>query len=104
MIVGNIATLRPLFLRVFRLGSENSSHSHPNGTPKAFGTDRSHPYRSFGPDHELETVVGRSTRIQGGDGRSSVSSDGASEKQILGRGGNPANRIVVSKEVEITRS
>lgn len=89
MIVGNIATLRPLFLRVFRLGSESSSNPHSNATPRAFGTDRSHPYRSFGPEHELDTVVGRSTRIQGGDGRSSLSSDGASEKQILGKGGNP---------------
>jgi hypothetical protein len=104
MIVGNIATLRPLFLRVFHLGTEGSSYPRSNATPLGLGgPDRSHPYRSFGPVYELETVASRSTKIKGRDGRSSPSSDSASEKEILGKAGN-ANRILVSKQVKIIRS
>ncbi|KAL1591514.1 hypothetical protein SLS60_011906 [Paraconiothyrium brasiliense] len=104
MIVGNISTLRPLFLRVFNLGTEGSSNPRSNATPQVLGgADRSHPYRSFGLDHELETVAGASTHIRGGDGRSSLSSDGASEKEILAKGGN-TNGIVVSRQVEINIS
>lgn len=104
MIVGNIATLRPLFLRVFRLGTEGSSDPRSNLTPRVRGgLDRSHPYRSFGPAHEMDAMAGRSTQVRGGDGRGSLSSDGASEKEILSKPGN-SNGIIVSRQVEITHS
>lgn len=114
MLVGNIATLRPLFRHLLNLGSEDSTPAHTKGTPGNSGIpNRSHPYKSFDHDYELGTVVGKgdnrlSTQIHGGQpGRSSASSDNESEKQILKKSGNrffQNKGIVVSQQVEISRS
>jgi hypothetical protein len=109
MIVGNIATLRPLFRRILHLGTEESDPSNSKGTPSGFSNvKRAHPYKPFDidEDHELAGVSGRGkgtlleTQIHGGrDGRSSLSSDSESQKHILDN-----KHIVVSQQVEISRS
>ncbi|KAF1955477.1 hypothetical protein CC80DRAFT_549159 [Byssothecium circinans] len=111
MIVGNIATLRPLFRRVLKLDSSSPSGPHSNGTPRGpNNANRSHPYKSFDPEHELGTVVGngRTTDIRGGEqthvgGRDSLGSDNESQKEILA--GEGKNRgIFVSKQVDVSRT
>ncbi|KAF2635850.1 hypothetical protein P280DRAFT_553421 [Massarina eburnea CBS 473.64] len=116
MIVGNIATLRPLFRRVLHLDSSSSTDPHSNVTPRVLNNaNLSHPYRSLDRDHELGVVVGvgagQTTRIRGGQtagggGRDSPSgSDNESQKEILGSSSNGKGRgILVSKQVDISRS
>ena len=109
MLVGNIATLRPLFQRMLHLGSEDASH-RSGATPKILsGAKLSHPYKSFDQEHELGGVgVGvkrddnvMSTQIYGGETRGSTESEGGSQRGIL-EGGK--QRIFVSQQVEISRS
>jgi hypothetical protein len=121
MIVGNIATLRPLFRRVLRLGADSQESSSKNTPGNAHsGPIRSHPYKPFDHEHELGAVGGAmrkdnaniniETRIRGGayTGRESLSSDNESQRQILGgerNGGFYRSKgILVSQEVEIRRS
>ncbi|PSN73325.1 hypothetical protein BS50DRAFT_653796 [Corynespora cassiicola Philippines] len=118
MIVGNIATLRPLFRRTLKLGSDDSAKAHSDGTPVGSGMrNRSHPYKPFDTDFELGTVPDNngddplSTQGHGGRlGRNSTSSDNESQKQILEKTQDRSQvrystkGIVVSKQVEITRS
>jgi hypothetical protein len=115
MIVGNIATLRPLFRTLLHLGSDESAPALSKSTPGGSGIPRhSHPYEPFDHDYELGTAVGKndnvvSTRIHGGEGgRESMSSDNESQKRILdpGEKGKRLSRnkgIVVSKQVETSR-
>ena len=114
MLVGNIATLRPLFQRMLNLGSSGSEQPYSDELPRGISNgNRSHPYQSFDPELELGTVIDPkdeqmpAVRIRGG--RSSVSSDCESQKQILEKGDEalpmPRNKdgIVVSQHVEVTR-
>ncbi|KAF2792979.1 hypothetical protein K505DRAFT_306634 [Melanomma pulvis-pyrius CBS 109.77] len=115
MIVGNIATLRPLFRGMLNLGSDNSVQELSKGTPAGSGhPNRPHPYRSFDHDFELGTVVDKkvdnlvSTQIHGGqNGRNSISSDNESQKHILEKSDGRFSRnngIVVSQQVDISHS
>ncbi|KAF1947727.1 hypothetical protein EJ02DRAFT_449209 [Clathrospora elynae] len=112
MLVGNIATLRPLFRHALNLGSEDSglagSKYIPGGT---VDPSRAHPYKSFDHDYELGTVVPNqegnvlSTQIKGG--RSSESSDNESQKQILEKCDKyhpESKEIVVINQVDINVS
>ena len=116
MIVGNIATLRPLFRRALKL--DGSAPSGPSGPPDSAPgisnkSGQSHPYKSFDQDHdhELGNVLGggRTNDIVGGrhvpgGGRDSLTgSDNDSQKEILG-GGSKDRGIMVSKHVEVSRS
>lgn len=105
MIVGNIATLRPLFLRVFKLGTEFSSGSRSHTTPRAFGrSERSQIHDTF-DDHELGNVSSNAARTKSDD--ISVLSDSASEKGILHKSRSSVGNgkgILVSKQIEISRS
>ncbi|KAF2651340.1 hypothetical protein K491DRAFT_607097 [Lophiostoma macrostomum CBS 122681] len=113
MIVGNIATLRPLFRTMLNLGSDESAQALSKGMPGGSGIPKhSHPYKSFDGDYELNTVVGKDvnvtpTRIHGGEnGRGSISSDNESQKRILdtGKKGKRMSRnreMDVSQQVEI---
>jgi hypothetical protein len=119
MMVGNIATLRPLFRHLLHLGSEDSSspaQSHSKGISGGSALPKlSHPYKTFGHDYELGTVLGKGeegvleTQIRGGDGRrGSLDSDSESQKRILDtdnkhRRYSRSQGIVVSQQVEITR-
>jgi hypothetical protein len=113
MLVGNIATLRPLFQRMLRLGSSGSQQPHSGGTPHGPSNGgRSHRYKPF--DHELElgTIADNkdgvipSIQVRGGHG--SVSSDTESQKEILEKNdrflSNNKDSIVVSRQVEVSRS
>jgi hypothetical protein len=113
MLVGNIATLRPLFQRLLHLGSSGSHQPHSGGTPHGLSNgERSHRYKPF--DHELElgTVTDNKDRhvpsIQVHAGRGSVSSDSESQKEILEKNdrflSNNKDSIVVSRHVEVSRS
>jgi hypothetical protein len=115
MIVGNIATLRPLFQRMLRLGSDHSAEIPSKGTPGAASNpNRSHPYKSFDQDYELGVIASKngdnsmSTQIRGGQlSRDSLSSDNESQKQILGMSNDGYDRnkdIIVSHGVEISHS
>ncbi|KNG49338.1 hypothetical protein DDE82_008422 [Stemphylium lycopersici] len=114
MLVGNIATLRPLFQRMLNLGSSGSEQPYSDESPRGISNgNRSHPYQSFDPELELGTVIDPkddqmpAVRIRGG--RSSAWSDCESQKQILEKGDEalPMSRnrdeIVVSQHVEVTR-
>ncbi|KAF2846667.1 hypothetical protein T440DRAFT_541093 [Plenodomus tracheiphilus IPT5] len=114
MLVGNIATLRPLFQRMLRLGSEGSAQGRSNGTPgDSSAPVRTHPYKPFDPDYELGILDDNktdhiSTQIHGGrNRRESVFSDSESQTQILEKSdGLPSRKrgIVVSQQVEISHS
>jgi hypothetical protein len=111
MLVGNIATLRPLFQRLLHLGSSGSQQPHSGETPHGLSNDggRSHRYKPF--DHELElgTIAdnkdGHMPSIQVRGGRDSVSSDSESQKEMLGKNdrflNNNKDSIVVSRHVEV---
>ncbi|KAH9870913.1 hypothetical protein J1614_006485 [Plenodomus biglobosus] len=113
MIVGNIATLRPLFKRMLNLGSDSSAQGRPNGTPgDGSAPRRMHPYKPFDHDYELDVRVDSrgnhvSTQIHGGQGeRESIASETESQKHILEKSGSlPSSKrgIVVSQQVEINR-
>lgn len=114
MIVGNIATLRPLFQRFLRLGSDNSHASRfaPGGS-SGLGKHQ-HPYKSFDTAHEMGLVKGEAkataeTDIHGtiGKGTASSESDGESQKRILDQPGRrkvAKGGIIVSKQIDIHRS
>jgi hypothetical protein len=113
MLVGNIATLRPLFQRLLHLGSSGSQQPHSGGTPHGISGDggRSHRYKPFDHEVELGTIVdnkdGHIPSIQVRGGRSSVSSDSESQKEILEKNHRFLNSnkdsIVVSRHVEVSR-
>ncbi|KAL1799703.1 hypothetical protein ACET3X_000045 [Alternaria dauci] len=114
MLVGNIATLRPLFQRILHLGSGSSQQPHSGGTPQGISGDggRSHRYKPF--DHELElgTIADNkdphspSFQVRGGR-KNSVFSDSESQKEILEKNhrflNNNKDSIVVSRHVEVSR-
>ncbi|KAF3013689.1 hypothetical protein E8E14_001495 [Neopestalotiopsis sp. 37M] len=115
MFVGNLSTLRPLFRRVLGLGG-SSGQTAPSGmTPNGLPSKATHPYRSFDPGYEMGTMhsikekpsMATSTQIVGND-RSSLSSDGESQKHIM-EGGSAAaggsfgaGGIVVSRQIDIS--
>ncbi|KAI5371997.1 hypothetical protein J4E82_009299 [Alternaria postmessia] len=113
MLVGNIATLRPLFQRLLHLGSSGSQQPHSGGTPHGISGDggRSHRYKPFDHEVELGTIAdnkdGVIPSIQVRGGRSSVSSDSESQKEILEKNdrfvNNNKDSIVVSRHVEVSR-
>ncbi|RYP48653.1 hypothetical protein DL768_005497 [Monosporascus sp. mg162] len=119
LIVGCVATLKPLFRNVFRL---SGSDSYP--TPQPFGGGGSRygfprgnsrrAYTEFGPESEYELGSGgknsknyrcgdmiTSTRIHGGGSGDGASSDSESQKEILKPNTIPGT-IAVSREVHIT--
>lgn len=115
MFVGNLSTLRPLFRRVLGLGG-SSGQTAPSGmTPNGLPSKNTHPYRSFDPGYEMGTMhsikekpsLATSTQIVGND-RSSISSDGESQKHIMeggpssGPGSYGAGGIVVSRQIDIS--
>ncbi|KAI4927831.1 hypothetical protein J4E85_006343 [Alternaria conjuncta] len=111
MLVGNIATLRPLFQRLLHLGS-SGSHQPRSGTPHGVSNpDRSHRYKPFDTELELGTVADNQDThmpaIKVHAGRVSVSSDSESQKEILEKNdrfvNNNKDSIVVSRHVEISR-
>jgi hypothetical protein len=113
MIVSNIATLRPLFRKVFRLGESDSASkpkkssgsSHPG---YGFPNNSRRTYNDVERGYEMDLTSGSekyhhgkvSTQVRGG----SVSSDSESQKQILDdtRTPPPAG-IVVSRQVNVQR-
>ncbi|RYP07109.1 hypothetical protein DL764_002741 [Monosporascus ibericus] len=117
LIVGCVATLKPLFRNVFRLsGSDSYPTPRPfggGGSRCAFPRGNSRPaYTEFGPESEYELGLGgkngkdyrrgdmiTSTRIHGGRGDDSASSDSESQKEILKH--NSPGTIAVSREVHI---
>ena len=104
MLVGNVATLRPLFHRVLRLGANGSEQANTRGeTPGLASSKRqSHTYRPFYMDLELGTTTDNifesqlSNQIHGG--RTSLGSDSESQKQSRDKSG-----IIVSHQVEVSR-
>jgi hypothetical protein len=131
MLVGNIATLRPLFRKMLRLGGSDSNTTPsklmtPNGIP----SNSQHPYKSFDHNYELNSIGGQrdnkgsnmSTQIQGGmekNSRSSLSSDSDSQRNIFdttnattnnnnkgGRGQKSymPTGIVVSRQINVSHS
>lgn len=109
MLVGNVATLRPLFRHMLHLGSEDSGGpSNLSGANPVSNAKRSHPYKSFDQDHELGGIGGKrdlSTQIYSGQRPGSASSDNDSQKHILDdNNANHSKRIMVSQQVEISRS
>ena len=111
MLVGNIATLRPLFQRMLHLGSSHSEDPRSKDPPGRISQPhRSHPYRDL--EFELGTVADKRddglTSIQIHGGRESISSDNESQKQILENSDRLLERnkesIIVSQQVEINRS
>ncbi|KAH9880280.1 hypothetical protein IAQ61_000569 [Plenodomus lingam] len=117
MIVGNIATLRPLFHRMLHLGSESSGPRPSNDTPGSDNTPKHmHPYKPFDTEHELGTLDESvcckggdhvSTEILGAKGRQgSIYSESESQKQFLEKWEDRSpsrGAIVVSQHVEISR-
>lgn len=113
MLVGNIATLRPLFQWLLHLGSSSSQQPHSGGTPHGISGDggRSHRYKAFDHEVELGTIADNKDAvipsIQVRGGRSSVSSDSESQKEILEKSdrflNNNKDSIVVSRHVEVSR-
>lgn len=124
MFVGCLATLRPLFRRVFRLRSEPTrsksklSGAFPGSFPNKFNnnnktTHRRDKYDQFSPPDDMELGgLGSTTRATAssplGTRASHVSDDADSMKQIL-REGNKHNDtnlkgIVVSRQVNVARS
>ncbi|KAK6077880.1 hypothetical protein SCUP234_01042 [Seiridium cupressi] len=117
MFVGNLSTLRPLFRRLLGLGSSHATA--PSGmTPNGLPSKATHPYRSFDPGYELQSVKEKpsgsmttSTQIMGGD-RSSLSSDGESQKNIVDGPNRGTSRaastpyapggIVVSRQIDVS--
>lgn len=123
MLVGNIATLRPLFRKMLRLGGSDSNGTTPSKlmTPNGVPSNSQHPYKSFDHNYELNSMNGgrdksnMSTQIHGGmekNSRSSLSSDSDSQKQIIenkktGRGQQKAylpGGIVVSRQINVSHS
>ncbi|KAH8900972.1 hypothetical protein GQ53DRAFT_633272, partial [Thozetella sp. PMI_491] len=120
MIVGNLATLRPLVRRMLQL--DNSSGSGTSKFTPMGGRERAHPYRSFdtelGPiDGDRKNDIMSSIQIEGGTpttkGRASLSSDGDSQKLILegtyknataNKRRSGSHGIVVSRRVDISHS
>lgn len=115
MFVGNLATLRPLFRRMFNLGgSDNKSNAPLSGRGtggSAFPNSSRRTYKSFDTSYELGTVNEEAkskipnittTQIHGGGReRSSVASDSESQKQILEKTRGPQG-IVVSRQINIS--
>lgn len=87
MIVGCVATLRPLFRRIFNLGGETSPHN----TPGASYAKRPSKLRPRGGDEEW-VALSDSKMASVVQGRTLP--DSSSEEHILG------NRIKVTREVE----
>jgi hypothetical protein len=126
MLVGNIATLRPLFRKMLDLGGSDSNTAPtqlmmtPNGMPSS----SYHPYKSFDHQYEMGAVGSgktdsnmNSTQIHGGadkTSRSSISSDSDSQKQIIennkrtsreqGQQPYSAGGIVVSRQINVSHS
>ncbi|RYP89652.1 hypothetical protein DL770_004230 [Monosporascus sp. CRB-9-2] len=120
LIVGCVATLKPLFRNMFRLsGSDSYPTPQPfggGGSRYAFGGGNSRrAYTEFGPQSEYELGSGgkngknyrrgdmiTTTRIHGGrGGDDGASSDSESQKEIL-KPNNIPGAIAVSREVHIT--
>lgn len=111
MLVGNLATLRPLFRRMFNLGGSDirstSTHSATK-VPQSFLSSTCRKYKPFDANYKLGAVkrdtvykelIPTSTQMQGGiDGRprSSIASDSESQKQIIQNSREP-NVVVVSQ-------
>lgn len=117
MFVGNLATLRPLFRRMLKLGGSDNDTAPNKLTPNGFPSQSRRTYKSFDASYELGSVsqstekdgaVLNSTQIRGGVdgvGRSRISSDTESQKQILDtatRSYGP-NDIMVSRQINISR-
>lgn len=110
MIVGNLATLRPLFRRMFGSGSESSTST--GAVPTIGGvSSRSHPYKSFDPDYDLGPILGNSeltsTQVQSGhdsERHARPSSDSDSQKQILEMPIREQGGIVVSRQFKVSRA
>ncbi|KUI61596.1 hypothetical protein VP1G_08758 [Cytospora mali] len=122
MFCGSLATLRPLFRKMFRLGSLGSSGLKPTGpTNSPFPHNSRSAYGQISGHHGRDVELGNlgtSTKCQKGSGsssndmstdiRASVSSESDSIEQILkdaqqqGLGGGKG--IVVSRQVNIARS
>lgn len=120
MWVGCLSTLRPLFRKIFSLGSLGSSGASKVGgrSGSAFPSNARRTYDQFSSHRDVEMGnMGNSsnafkTSIQStshpSDARASLSSDSDSVEQILkeagkqGMGGGKG--IVVSRQVQIQRS
>ena len=114
MLVSNLATLRPLFSRMFNLGGSSNQSITPiagrGTTGSAFPNSSRRTYKPFDASYELGTVNKgannripniTTTHIHGGDReRSSVASDSESQKQILEKT-RGQHGIVVGSEINV---
>lgn len=122
MWVGCLSTLRPLFRKIFSLGSLGSSGASKAGgrSGSAFPSNARRTYDQFsnnGRDHKNDIEMGntsnafktsiKSNAANTSDVRASLSSDSDSIEQILkdaSKHGIGGKGIVVSKQVQIQRS
>ncbi|KAI1075461.1 hypothetical protein F5B20DRAFT_559788 [Whalleya microplaca] len=111
LVVGCLATLRPLFRKAFALGGSRSYGTGQglSGAGKQYGfpSNSRRTYTECEPGHELDTTdktydkygnVVTSTQVLGGD--SASLSDNESQREILR--GKGSNKTHVSREVNIT--
>jgi len=104
MLVGNVATLRPLFHHVLRLGANGSEQANTRGgAPGTAGSKRrSHGYMPFDMDLDLDATTDNifesqlSNQIH--DSRTSLGSDSESQKQSRDK-----SKIIVTLQVEVSR-
>ena len=114
MLVGNIATLRPLFSRMFNLGGSTNNSVAPitgrGNASSAFPNSSRRTYTPFDTSYELGTMSTEAnsknsnittTQIHGGGPeRSSVVSDSESQERILEETRGP-HGINVSRQINI---
>lgn len=101
MVVGNAATLRPLFSIL--LDRKNSEYRKYHGSGAISGSH--HPAGAFSRSYELREGKSfhQSTASAGGKQRDRSLSDGGSQSEILDNGQRPGQtEIVVSRQVVVS--